>query len=173
MRVNDAVSGALFILLAVGLIGHHPWKPDEGQTLSAVRHLLEGGDWLIPFVAGLPSLEYPPLYYLSAAFSAKLFASWLPLHDGARLITGVWMALTLLMVGMSGREMWGKGGGRQTTFIFLSSIGLFFSAHLLSPEVAGLTGYAMAFYGLALTRRRPWRAAPLMGIGIGIAFLSV
>ena len=162
-----------FIWLAVGLIGHHPWKPDEGQTVSAVKHLLEGGDWLVPFVAGLPSLEYPPLYYLSAAFSAKLFASWLPLHDGARLITGVWMALTLLMVGMSGREMWGKGGGRQTTFIFLSSIGLFFSAHLLSPEVAGLTGYAMAFYGLALTRRRPWRAAPLIGSGIGIAFLSV
>ncbi|HSI95521.1 MAG TPA: glycosyl transferase [Methylophilaceae bacterium] len=162
-----------FIWLVVGLIGHHPWKPDEGQTVSAVKHLLEGGDWLVPFVAGLPSLEYPPLYYLSAAFSAKLFASWLPLHDGARLITGVWMALTLLMVGMSGREMWGKGGGRQTTFIFLSSIGLFFSAHLLSPEVAGLPGYAMAFYGLALTRRRPWRAAPLIGSGIGIAFLSV
>ena len=162
-----------FIWLAVGLIGHHPWKPDEGQTLSVVRHLLEGGDWLVPFIAGQPKLEYPPLYYLSAAFSARIFSSWLPLHDGARLITGVWMALTLLLIGMSGREMWGKGAGRQTTFIFLSSIGLFFSAHLLSPEVAGLTGYAMAFYGLALTRRRPWRAAPLIGSGIGIAFLSV
>jgi 4-amino-4-deoxy-L-arabinose transferase-like glycosyltransferase len=161
-----------FIWLVVGLIGHHPWKPDEAPTVSAVTHLLHGGDWVVPSVAGEATLEYPPLYYLSAALSAKLASPWLALHDGARLITGVWMALTLLMVGMSGREMWGRGAGRQTTFIFISSIGLFFSAHLLSPEVAGLTGYAMAFYGLALTRRRPWRAAPLIGSGIGIAFLS-
>jgi len=161
-----------FVWLVVGLIGHHPWKPDEAQTISAVKHLLNGGDWAVPVVAGETTLEYPPLYYLSAALSAKLSASWLAMHDGARLITGLWMALTLLMVGMCGREMWGKGAGRQTTFIFLGSIGLFFSAHLLSPEVAGLAGCAMAFYGLALTRRRPWRAAPLIGSGIGIAFLS-
>lgn len=161
-----------FIWLTVGLVGHHPWKPDEAQTMSAVKHLLEGGSWAVPWIAGTPSLEYPPLYYLSAAASAWLLSPWLALHDAARIATGLWMALTLLMVGMTGREMWGKGAGRQTTFIFVSSIGLFFSAHLLSPEVAGLTGYAMGFYGLALTRRRPWRAAPLIGAGIGIAFLS-
>lgn len=161
-----------FIWLTVGLVGHHPWKPDEAPTVSAVKHLLEGGDWVVPSVAGEATLEYPPLYYLSAALSAKLTSPWLSLHDGARLATGIWMALTLLMLGMSGREMWGRGAGRQTTFIFIGSIGLFFSAHQMSPEVAGLTGYAMAFYGLSLTRRRPWRAAPLIGSGIGIAFLS-
>lgn len=161
-----------FIWLTVGLIGHHPWKPDEAQTISAVKHLLDEGNWAVPSIAGMPTMEYPPLYYLSAAASAWLLSPWLAMHDAARLATGLWMALTLLMVGMSGREMWGKGAGRQTTFIFLGSIGLFFSAHLLSPEVAGLAGYAMAFYGLALTRRRPWRAAPLLGSGIGIAFLS-
>lgn len=162
-----------FLWLSLGLIGHHPWKPAEAQAISAVMHLLEGGNWAIPSVAGNPTLENPPLYYLSAAASAKLLSPWLlPMHDAARLATGVWMALTLLLVGMTGREMWGMGAGRQTTFIFLGSIGLFFSAHLLHPEVAGLTGYAMAFYGLALARRRPWRAAPLIGSGIGIAFLT-
>lgn len=161
-----------FLWLTLGLIGHHPWKPEEAQTISAVKHLLDGGNWAIPAIAGLPTLKNPPLYYLSAAGIAKLLSPWLPLHDAARLATGLWMALTLLLVGMTGREMWGKGAGRQTTFIFLGSIGLFFSAHLLNPEVSGLTGYAMAFYGIALARRRPWRAAPLIGSGIGIAFLS-
>ncbi|MDR2220250.1 MAG: glycosyl transferase [Methylobacillus sp.] len=161
-----------FIWLVAGLIGHHPWKPDEATTVGAVKHLLAGGSWVVPSVAGEITLEYPPLYYLSAALSAKLASLWLPLHDGARLITGFWMALTLLMVGMSGREMWGRGAGRQTTLIFISSIGLFFSGHQMSPEVAALTGYAAAFYGIALARRRPWRAAPLVGGGIAIAFLS-
>lgn len=162
-----------FLWIAIGLIGHHPWKPEEAQTISIVKHMLHGSNWAIPMMAGTPTLEYPPLYYWSAAATAWLLSPWLPMHDGARLATGLWMALTLLMIGMAGREMWGKGAGRQTTFIFLGSIGLFFSAHLMSPQVSALSGYAMAFYGLALTRRRPWRAAPLIGSGIGIAFLSI
>jgi len=161
-----------FLWLSIGLIGHHPWKTEEPQTISAIKHLLEGGDWAVPSIAGISSIKYPPLYYLTAAGTAKLFSTWLPMHDAARLATGLWMALTLLMVGMTGREMWGVGEGRQTAFIFLGSVGLFFSAHMLTPEVAGLAGYAMAFYGLALSQRRPWRAAPLIGGGIGIAFLS-
>ena len=160
-----------FLWITLGLIGHHPWKPDEGQTISAVKHLLQGGDWAIPSIAGTPTLKNPPLYYLSAAASAWLFSPWLAMHDAARLATGLWMALTLLLVGMTGREMWGQAG-RQTTFIFVGSVGLIYSAHILTPEVAGLAGYAMTFYGLALARRRPWRAAPIIGSGLGIAFLS-
>lgn len=161
-----------FLWILLGLVGHQPWKPDEAQTISIVKNLLRGVDWIVPSMAGIPSLKYPPLYYLSAATSASLLAPWLPIHDAARLATGFWMALTLLMVGMSGREMWGTGSGRQTTFIFLGSLGLLFSAHLLSPAIAGLAGYAMAFYGLALSPRRPWRAGALLGTGAGIAFLS-
>jgi 4-amino-4-deoxy-L-arabinose transferase-like glycosyltransferase len=161
-----------FLWLTIGLVGHHPWKTDEPQTISAVKHLLDGGDWAVPSIAGITSLKYPPLYYLTAAGTAKLFSTWMPVHDAARLATGFWMALTLLMVGMTGREMWGIGEGRQTALIFLGSVGLLFSAHMLTPEVAGLAGYAMAFYGVTLSRRRPWRAAPLIGGGIGIAFLS-
>lgn len=161
-----------FLWITLGLVGHHPWKPEEAQTISIVKNLLLGVDWVVPSMAGIPSLKYPPLYYLSAAASGWLFSDWLALHDAARLATGLWMALTLLMVGMTGRELWGTGSGRQTTFIFVGSLGLLFSAHLLSPLVAGLAGYAMAFYGLALSRRRPWRAGVLLGTGIGIAFLA-
>jgi 4-amino-4-deoxy-L-arabinose transferase-like glycosyltransferase len=161
-----------FLWISFGLLGHAPWKPDEAQTISIVKHLLNSGDWVVPSLAGIPTLKYPPLYYLSAAASASLFSPWLTLHEAARLATGLWMALTLLMVGMAGREMWGLGSGRQTTFAFLGSLGLLYSAHLLTPPIAGLAGYAMAFYGLALTPRRPWRGGALLGTGIGIAFLA-
>ena len=73
---------------------------------------------------------------------------------------------------MIGRELWGLGMGRQTTFIMLSSIGLITTAHLLMPEVSALTGSAMAFYGLALAKRRPFRASVLLGMGMGISFMS-
>jgi 4-amino-4-deoxy-L-arabinose transferase-like glycosyltransferase len=175
--IGERAKTNLLLLLCIlwiglGLVGHHPWKPDEAQSISSVKHLLEGGSWVVPEVAGVPTLKHPPLYFLSAYGSTKLFSPWLSMHDAARLATGLWMALTLLMIGMTGREMWGMGEGRQTTFIFLGSIGLIYSAHILTPEVTGLAGYAMTFYGLALARRRPWRAAPLIGSGIGIAFLG-
>jgi len=161
-----------FLWISLGLIGHDPWKPDEAQSVSIIKHLMQGGNWAVPVMAGVPTLKYPPLYYLSASAGAAAFSPWLALHDAARLVSGLWMALTLLMVGMAGREMWGTGSGRQTTFVFLGSLGLLFPSHLLTPFVAGIAGYAMAFYGIALSQRRPWRAGVLIGAGIGIAFLS-
>lgn len=176
-RIGERTKTNLLLLLSLlwvcfGLLGHGPWKPDEMQSISIIKHFLEGGNWAVPTLAGEPFLEKPPLYYLSAAALADLFYGLLAPHDGARLATGLWMALTLTLVGMTGRELWGLGSGRQATLIFLSSIGLVFSAHTLNPDVAGLTGYAMGFYALALAPRRPLRAGLLLGTGIGIGFLA-
>ena len=176
-RVGERAKTHLLLLLCiawifVGLIGHEPWKPDEAQTISIVKHMTQGEHLLTPIAAGQHGIEYPPLYYWSAAASAKLFSAILPMHDGARLINSLWMAITLLMVGMLGRELWGVGIGRQITFIFIASIGLVASAHLLMPQVAGLAGLAMALYALALAKRRPFRAAALLGSGIGLSFLA-
>ncbi len=176
-KLGERAKTQLLLLLCLlwigfGLIGHEPWKPDELQTVSVIKHFLDGGNWVSPSMAGEPFLKKPPLYYLSAAASANVFSPLLAVHDAARLATGFWMALTLLLVGMTGRELWGLGSGRQSTLIFLSSIGLVFSAHMLSPEVSGLTGYAMVFYALALAPRKPLRAGILLGTGCGIGFLS-
>lgn len=176
-KIGERAKTNLFLLLCLlwvgfGLIGHGPWKPDELQTISVIKHFQAGGDWAAPSMAGEPFLKKPPLYYLSAAVFAKAIFPLLAPHDAARLATGFWMALTLLLVGMTGRELWGLGSGRQATLIFLSSIGLVFSAHTLNPDVAGLTGYAMVFYALALAPRKPFRAGLLLGTGAGIGFLA-
>lgn len=176
-RIGERTKTKLLLLLCLlwigfGLIGHAPWKPDELQTISVIKHLQEGGNWAAPSMAGEPFLKKPPLYYLSAAAFTKLLSPMLMPHDAARLATGLWMALTLMLVGVTGRELWGLGSGRQATLIFISSIGLVFSAHTLNPDVAGLTGYAMVFYGLALAPRKPFRAGLILGTGAGIGFLA-
>lgn len=176
-RIGETTKIRLLLLLCAlwlgfGLIGHQPWKPDEAQTVSVVKHILSSGDLVALQLAGQSAPQLAPLYYLSAAASAALFSPLLSLHDGARLISIFWMALTLLMVGLIGRELWGQGSGRQTTLVFLGSIGLIVSAHLLAPDIAGLTGYAIAFYAFSLAPRRSLRAGLLLGTGCGIAFLS-
>lgn len=179
-RIGENVKTRLLIILCaiwicMGLISHAPWKPDESLSISIIKSMLEGKGKLTPVVAGQTAIENPPLYYLTAAGLAKLLTflpSTLSTHDAARLVSGLWMAITLLMVGMTGRELWGRGVGRQTTLVFLGSLGLVITAHMLMPEVSALTGCAMGLYALALAKRRPFRASLLLGSGIGISFLS-
>jgi 4-amino-4-deoxy-L-arabinose transferase-like glycosyltransferase len=176
-RIGEQAKTRLLILLCtvwvcIGLLSHQPWKPDEAQSISIVHNMLQDGSFIAPIATGETLIHNPPLYYLSAAGMAKLLSPILPMHDAARLVSGMWMALTLLLVGMTGRELWGWGAGRQTTFIFLGSIGLVVTAHLLMAEVAALTGIAMGLYALALAKRRPFRASGLLGCGIGISFLA-
>lgn len=176
-RIGERAKTRLLILLCtvwvcIGLLSHQPWKPDEAQSISIIHNMLKNGDFAAPVATGESVIHHPPLYYLTAAGMAKLLSPVLPMHDGARIVTGIWMALTLLLVGMSGRELWGWGAGRQTTFIFLGSAGLVVTAHLLLPQVATLAGVAMGLYALALAKRRPYRASGLLGVGIGISFLA-
>lgn len=160
------------IWLCLGLIGHSPWKPFESESVSIIKMILDGNNWLTPASLAVPNLPHSPLYYVVAAGFAKLLTPLLSIHDAARLSSGVWMLLTLVLVGMTGRELWGKGIGRQTSFVFIACLGLVVSAHTITPEVASLTGLASAFYALTLSKRRPYRAAVLLGAGIAICGLS-
>jgi len=176
-RVGErAKTHLLLILCAVwllmGLIGHAPWKPLESHSISVIKTVLDNGDYLTPKSAGSSKITNPPLFYLSAAVVGKAFQPILPLHDGARIATGLWMLITFLMVGMTGRELWGKGAGRQTTFVLMGTLGLIVSAHTLTPAVASLAGLSTGFYALALSKRRPYRASIMLGLGLGVSFLS-
>lgn len=155
-----------------GLIGHDPWKPDEAYTFGLVYHILHGGGWTVPTLAGEPFMEKPPLFYLTAAATAWLFSPLLPLHDGARLATGFYMALTFVFTGLAGRELYGKNHGMLSALLLLGSLGLLVRGHQLITDVALLSGFAIALYGLALCLTRPARGGFWLGTGVGVGFMS-
>lgn len=155
-----------------GLIGHDPWKPDEAYSFGLVYEILQGGSWVVPHLAGEPFMEKPPLFYLSAAASAWLFSPLLPLHDGARLAAGFYMALTFVFCGLTGRELYGKNYGAVSALLLLGCLGLAVRSHQLITDVALLTGFAAAFYGLALGLRRPALGGFWLGTGVGVGFMA-
>ncbi len=155
-----------------GLIGHDPWKTDEAYTFGVIYDLLRGGSWVVPTLAGEPFLDEPPLYYLTAAATAMIASPLLPLHDGARLATGLYMALTLLFLGMAGRELHGKGSGAVTALLLLGCFGLVLRGHEGITDIAPLAGFALAYYALALILRRTQRGGLVLGAAIGMVFLS-
>lgn len=170
------------IWLFAGLIGHAPWKPFESASMSMIQSLIEhpflssqswqNGAWLAPTAASHPLLASSPLFYWVATAFVHAFSGWLPAHDAARLTVGLWMLATLTMIGMSGRELWNIGIGRQTNFIFIGCIGLVVSAHTILPAIASLCGLSIAFYAFALMLRKPHRAMTLLALSIVISFLS-
>lgn len=155
-----------------GLIGHEPWKTDEAYTFGVVYDMLRGGSWLVPTLAGETFLDEPPLYYLTAALTATLASPLLPLHDGARLATGLYMALTLLFCGMAGRELHGKGNGAVAGLLLMGCFGLVLRGHETLTDIAPLAGFALAYYALALALRRALLGGALIGTAIGLVFLS-
>lgn len=158
--------------IAFGLTGHEPWKPDEAYSFGLVLHILQTGDWLIPTLGGEPFMEKPPVFYITAALFVKIFGSWLPLHDAARLATGFYLALTVLFISFTAKETGDEDGRRLAPLIFISCIGLFELSHRLQTDIALMTGITMSLYALALIPRRVVLGGVLLGTGTGIAFLS-
>jgi 4-amino-4-deoxy-L-arabinose transferase-like glycosyltransferase len=162
----------VLVWMVPGLLGHDPWKPDEAQNFGVVYEMLQTGDWVVPTLAGEPYLRNPPLSHITAALFGTLLEPLLPLHEGARLASGFYMALALLLTAAAARELTGPGRGWLALLALLGSIGLLLPAHLLVPDIPQLAGFALALYGLALALRRPALGGLALGVGLGVAFLS-
>ncbi|MDO9102922.1 MAG: glycosyltransferase family 39 protein [Candidatus Nitrotoga sp.] len=160
------------VWLGTGLVGHDPWQSDDAYSFGLVYHILQSGDWLVPTLADEPHMDKPPLFYMTAALFAKLFSPLLELHDGARLASGFYTALTLLFIGLSGRELFGRSRGWPAAIILIGCLGMLVRSHELITDLALLTGCAMMLYGYTLSLRRTLLAGMLIGNGIGIGFMS-
>lgn len=155
-----------------GLVGHDPWKPDEATSFGVIYSMLQSGDWLVPSLVGEPYLDKPPLYYWTAALSAKLFAPWLPLHDGARLASGLFVGLTLLFLGLAGRKLYGENRGWAAAVILIGCLGMMVRGHQMVTDLGLLTGCALMLYGFSLSQEQSVRAGIWIGTGVGIGFMS-
>lgn len=160
------------IWLGMGLVGHDPWKPDEAYSFGLIYSMLQSGQYLVPMLAGEPFMENPPLFYWTAAGFAKLFSPLLPLHDGARLASGFYTALTLWFIGLAGRKLYGESRGWATAIILMGCVGMLVRAHQMVTDLALLTGVALMLLGFAHSQEKPWRAGLALGLGVGIGFMA-
>lgn len=158
--------------LLPGLVGHAPWKPDEGVSMGIVQYMLNTGEWRVPMLGGEPYLAHGPLYYWTAAVFAKGFSWALATHDAARLASGFYLVLTLAAIGFAARELFGATMPRLAIALLISCVGLLAHAHEMITDTALLAGYAMVFAGFSVVERNTKVAGTLLGVGIGVAFLA-
>jgi len=134
---------------------------------------------------GIPVLDTPPLYYWLAAICVKLFSWALPLHDAARLASGLFGALFLGLLAYAGNLMQqleyadrkhdkpaGGETGMAAILIAIGCLGLLVPIHDTQPLVALLAASAAVYAGLMLLPQRVLPGGILTGLGIGLGFLS-
>jgi len=155
-----------------GLIGHDPWKPDEGYTFGLVNHILRTGDSVVPMLAGEPFMEKPPIFYLVAALFAKIASPVLPLYDGARLACAFFVGLAALFTARASSVLSPSRPVWVAPLLLIGSLGLMIHAHQLVTDNALLCGFAIAIYGFALALRRPLAGGLWLGTGVGLGFMA-
>jgi 4-amino-4-deoxy-L-arabinose transferase-like glycosyltransferase len=168
--------GLLALLIAAyllpGQIGHDLWKTEDAIGLGIVHQMLEHGRWLVPHLAGEPYWDDGPFHYWIAALAAKLLGWALNPHDAARLANALMMAAVFALVHFTGRDLYGKLEGTSAVLVLLGCLGLLVHAHETLGEISMLAGQALAWYGIAVARNRPFRGGWLLGAGLAVAALS-
>ena len=144
-----SLTSALFLLclawLLPGLIGHAPWKGVDASNFVRFLALWQQGDWLLP---GLEE-TFPPLYSWVAAVTAWLSSPFLALHDGARLASGVFLALALFFTARAAHALYGADHRWPAALALLGSVGLLLRGHEMNAYTAQLAGVAIMLDGLA------------------------
>jgi hypothetical protein len=129
--------------LLPGLIGHAPWKGGDGDHFVQLWLLLQQG---LP-----PQAEpaTPPLYYWVAMATAWLTSPLLALADGARLASGVFVALALYFVARTARALYGAEAGWAAALTLLGCVGLLVRGHELNAYTAEFAAAAIMLYAIA------------------------
>jgi len=151
-----AAKFGLLLLCAVwilaGLTGRVPWRGSDGEVFVDLLAAWAGGQ-----------LALPPLYFWVASATAWLSSPMLALHDGARLASGVFVALALWFTARAARASDGKDAGWPAALVLLGSVGLLVRAHELNPYTSSFAAAALVLYALARVPHSPQGAIWLAG----------
>jgi 4-amino-4-deoxy-L-arabinose transferase-like glycosyltransferase len=113
--------------------GRALFDPDEGRYAEIPREMLAGGDWVIPHLDGLAYLEKPPLQYWATALA---FAAFGQSEAAARSFTGLCGFLSLAIVFLIGRRVWGVAAGARAALFTAASTLFTLLGHQLTLDMA-------------------------------------
>jgi 4-amino-4-deoxy-L-arabinose transferase-like glycosyltransferase len=160
------------IYLLSGVAAHDPWKVEDAIHIGIAYGFAFHGNWLTPSIAGEFWPHTAPLYHWVAALLGRLLDGLLPFHNSARLASSVFGALYLLFLAGAARAFLGEMAGRLAPLLAIGTLGLLVPMHEAQPAIAGLACASLAWWGGALNLQGKPTGAPLLGLGLGLAFLA-
>jgi len=165
-------------LSAIGFVG-----PDEPRYAWIARNMVHTGNWITPFLYGLPWFEKPILYYWSAGFFFKFLHS----PEWAARLPSSFAALVsaLAMAGLAFRR-YGASTAWAVLLIFPTCVGAIAFARAASPDMLFTASLSLALLCAAIVvekrgsfatknprvvRGDKW-ALIFLGVSLGLATLA-
>ena len=168
------LSGALFSIWCVGILGRGYWTPDEPREADISWRMSWQPHKAVPLLAGEAFCEKPPLAYWAAAAAITRFgtAAW-----AARLPNLLYALITALSVGLLARRSVDPLAGLAaaaaiSTFLLSYQVAIWLAtdAPLLACVAVALLGAYVGFYARG-TRER-LRGYSSMHAALAVGFLS-
>lgn len=172
-------------VLVFGVGGRALWTADEPREAEIAREMgevirgwvtgepLPGRSAAIPFLAGEPFVEKPPLYYWLSAFLMLTAGRVIDPAVAARALSALAGVMTMAVLWLVLRSRWEKEAAKDAALILSVTAGFFMAAHwiLIDPLLMFLASAAilLAFHGLDGGRPGWVLAGYLSG---GLAFLT-
>ncbi len=151
----------VFFLLALALVlpfqGSRPFVGrDEHRYPVVALEMLKSGDFLVPRFKGHIHLTKPPLTYWAIALGYKVLGKnpW-----GARLPNAVAFAVTVSLVFLLGKELWGPEEGKRAALFYLAMLVPFAAANVVTTDtilVLWETAALWAFVKGIREKRKGW-----------------
>lgn len=109
-----------------------------------VLYIFYIGDWIVPWLAGEPFMEKPPVFFITAALMKRLFSPWLmPLHL-AMASAALYVGIAFLFTFLHGKDAGRARKGAAATLGLMGCVGVLYRAHSAITDTALWAGFVIA-----------------------------
>jgi 4-amino-4-deoxy-L-arabinose transferase-like glycosyltransferase len=148
-------------------------RGEEGKRVMPAAQMLEGGNYLVPYLGARPYLNKPPLINWLVAASFRTFGirnEWT-----ARLPSAIFILLVALALVTVGRMNLGAAGSTMAAVCWLTTLELINKGRTVETDAINASFFAIALV-LWLTfwqrDRSPWLTFTVPWIFLGLGFLT-
>lgn len=159
------------VWLVPGLLGHSPWKGPDSETFAKLLAARQQSDWLFPAASDNAVVIPQPFIWLANVLG-DLLSPVLPLHDAARLTSGIFASLSLWLTALTARRLYGQQSGWMAVLALLGCTGLLVPVHEINAYTLQLAAMSLFAYGLSRMLEQTLIGGGLAGLGLAGLFMS-
>jgi len=163
------------VVVLIGQVHRELLPPDDLREVEIAREMYVSGDYVVPYLAGLPFVEKPSGFPAVVATAFRLAGG--PSAAAARCIAAIFALASLLAVFLLGRRIMGVQCGAYAAAFLAISQRFCRTAHevLLDNALTAALAFAVLFTWIALdsdsaNKKRIAYAAACLSLGISFLF---
>jgi len=163
---------AVIVVCFMGIFNHDLWNSDEPRVAAISLEMSRNGNFIIPYLAGEPFIEKPPLHFALAAGLTRILGTTIGNTGAIRLLSALMAMGTLAVTFLLARRLGGMTLALPAAIILATMPGFINNFHRIRVDpslVFFVTGAIWCFAEVYIADRR-WYCLPA-GLFTAGAFL--